>query len=68
MCKALKEKETRDKISGFIEGMQTAGVNENDIITKAAEKFHVTKELVLSLVMPQKASKNVLLIEKQALL
>ena len=56
MCKALKEKETRDKISGFIEGMQTGGVNENDIITKAAEKFHVTKELVLSLVTPQKAS------------
>ena len=56
MCKALKEKETRDKISGFIEGMQTAGAKENDIIAKAVEKFHVTKELVLSLITPQKAS------------
>ena len=54
MCLAMEKKEERDKISGMIEGMKFMGASDNDIVQKITETFNVTKEYVLSLLMPQK--------------
>ena len=55
MCKAMEDYTLKTKISGVIDGMRIAGMSENDIITKIAEKFSVTKDYVLALLTPQEA-------------
>lgn len=35
--------------------MQIAGMSDNDIIIKIIDNFHVTKEYVMALLVPQKA-------------
>ena len=55
MCLAMEKKAEKDKISGVIEGMKYMGASDNDIIDKIIEKYHVTKEYVLTLLTPQTA-------------
>lgn len=55
MCKSLENKYKEKEVTGAIEGMRIAGMNDNDIIAKIIENFHVTKDYVLALLTPQKA-------------
>lgn len=54
MCKAMEKRQQRDEINGAIMGMRMMGASDNDIIAKIVEKFHVTREYVLTLLAPQK--------------
>ena len=58
MCLAMEKLKEREKnsgkIEGMIEGMKFMGASDNDIVQKITETFNVTKEYVLSLLMPQK--------------
>lgn len=54
MCLAMEKKAQRDRILGAIDYMQDEGKSENDIVEKIIEKYHVTKEYVLALLVPQK--------------
>lgn len=54
MCKAMEKKEKKDKILAVIDYMRDEGKSESDIIDKIIEKYHVTKEYVLTLLAPQK--------------
>jgi len=54
VCKAIENKEKRDKVTGAIQGMQLVGASDEDIITKIVNHFGVTKEYVLALLKPQK--------------
>ena len=55
MCKAIENKEKRDKVTGAIQGMRLVGASDEDIITKIVNHFGVSKEYVLALLAPQKA-------------
>ena len=56
MCASLERKEKKDQVTGAIIGMQMAGMNENDIISKIIERFNVTKEYVQALLAPKVAA------------
>ena len=53
MCEALERRDKKKTVEGAIMGLQMAGVNEEDIISKIIEKFNVTKEYVQALLAPQ---------------
>ena len=53
MCLAMERKEQRDKITGAIEGMRLAGMEDNDIISKIIEVYGVTREYIMSLITPK---------------
>ena len=55
MCKAIENKEKRDKVTGAIQGMRLVGASDEDIITKIMNHFGVSKEYVLALLAPKKA-------------
>ena len=55
MCKAIENKEKRDKVTGAIQGMRLVGASDEDIITKIVNHFGVSKEYVLALLTPKKA-------------
>ncbi len=55
MCLAMEKKEKKDKIIGVIDYMRDEGKSESDIIDKIIDKYHVTKEYVLTLLTSQKA-------------
>lgn len=55
MCKAMEDYTKKQRITGVIQGLQMAGVSDNDIVSKVIESFNVTKEYVLALLAPQKA-------------
>ena len=54
MCKAMEDYKIKSEVNGAIKGMRIAGMSDNDILTKIIENYNVTKEYVLSLLVPQK--------------
>ena len=55
MCASLERKAKRDQVTGAINGMRIAGMNETDIVTKIMEAYSITKDYVMALLKPQVA-------------
>ena len=55
MCKAMEKRYQEKEVTGAIKGMRIAGMDDDDILVKVMEAFHVTKEYVLALLSPEQA-------------
>ena len=55
MCKSMERRMQKEKVTGAIKGMRIAGMNDEDILIKVIEAFHVTREYVLALLTPKPA-------------
>lgn len=55
MCKAMEDNNKKREVTGAIKGMRIAGMNDDDILIKVMEAFHVTREYVLALIAPKQA-------------
>ena len=55
MCLAMEKRYQKEKIKGVIDYMRDEGVDEQDIISKIVEKYKVTKEYVMELLVPKTA-------------
>ena len=55
MCKAMEKRYQEKEVTGAIKGMRIAGMDDDDILVKVMEAFHVTKEYVLALLSPKQA-------------
>ena len=55
MCKAMEKRYQEKEVTGAIKGMRIAGMDDDDILVKVMEAFHVTKEYVLALLLPKQA-------------
>lgn len=53
MCAAMEKRSQRDQITGAINGMRIAGMDDNTIVDKIIEVYQVTKDYVTDLLFPQ---------------
>ena len=55
MCLAMEKRYQREKIIGVIDFMKDEGFADKDIISKIMEKYEVTKEYVMELLISKTA-------------
>ncbi|MBR1630169.1 MAG: hypothetical protein IJ679_13050 [Lachnospiraceae bacterium] len=55
MCLAMERRYKKEQITGAINGMRIAGLDDETIIDKIIEAYNVTREYVLALLAPQTA-------------